>query len=130
MSNERRDRKSRARDESRVDDGPRSTGDAGSTGDAEIDARRQSNFARKLRFRLDHELPGIGEVDVPSVCPVLGTPFESLEDATVIAVVPERGFVSGNVCVVSRRAALFLSVAATAEQHELCAAWRRERVGA
>lgn len=128
MSSERRDRKSRARDESRVDDGARSSGDA-EIGDAVSDARRQSHFERKLRFLLEHEFPGIGSVDVPSVCPVLNTPLEHLADATVIAIDRPRGFVSGNVCVVSRRAAVCLGVAASADEHERCAAWLRERRG-
>lgn len=73
------------------------------------------------------------DITLPEVCPVLGLPIVfgrgqvQPGSPTVDRVVPEKGYVKGNVCVISHRANQIKSNG-TIEEHEAVLRYMRERV--
>lgn len=77
----------------------------------------------------------IGDIQVPDVCPVLGIPLKrgigvlSQNSPTLDRFYPEKGYVPGNITVISMRANLIKTNAAV-DEIEAVARWMRSRNGA
>jgi len=85
---------------------------------------RHRAAGKNLPFNIE-----LGDIIIPEFCPILGTPL-SLETGkgrtgnspSIDRVVPERGYVKGNIAIISDRANTIKSFG-TAEEHRRIADW-------
>lgn len=78
---------------------------------------------RAKKKGLDFDLK-LSDIVIPDVCPILNVPFEKYTDyaASVDRINPSRGYVPGNVQIISKRANLMKSNA-TSEELRRFAEW-------
>jgi hypothetical protein len=94
----------------------------------------ESHLLRKAKERSkDLGLPFViveSDIVIPEFCPILGIPLKIGErkrhdgSPTLDRIIPELGYVPGNIAVISWKANMIKSVG-TADEHEKIAAWIR-----
>lgn len=89
-------------------------------------AQRDLDFAKKVIAHLRVAHPGVHVEWIPTVCPVLGVSLRGPRAWAIVPIDRRFGLVTGNVAIVSRRAAELLAVRASADEYAALAAWVRK----